>query len=104
MSLTSAQLVCEDATKTKFRVYTLHNVFTTKHAPQWFVYKLIARAIPTKHLSMLTESCKLLLILANQPLRRNFIYLPYWKVEGFAVNNFSITQCPIKIYLHFSKM
>jgi len=32
------------------------------------------------------------------------MYLPYWKVEGYAVNNFSIAQCRVKIYLHFSKM
>jgi len=32
------------------------------------------------------------------------MYLPIWKVEGFSVNNRSITQCPIKMYLHVSKM
>jgi len=53
---------------------------------------------------MFIESCKEHLILANQPLRRKCMYLPYWKVEGFAVNSFSVTQYPIKIYLHLSKM
>jgi len=31
------------------------------------------------------------------------MYLPYWKVERFAVNNIFIIQCPIKIHLHFKK-
>jgi len=32
--MTSAQRVCEDATKTKFRVHTLHNMYTTRSAHQ----------------------------------------------------------------------
>jgi len=41
-----------------FRVHTLHNIYTTRGAPQWFVYNFFARAIPTKHLSIFTKSCK----------------------------------------------
>jgi len=37
--LTSAQRAYEYATNTEFRVHTLHNMYTTRSAPQWFVYK-----------------------------------------------------------------